>query len=269
MNFDSTMKYIRHLGMILIMCTLVLLYRPENPWPVIVGTNRDEMADRPWLAPGRHWPDRPDVVAGMDQLCGGSWLGLNDTGVVAGINNREGSLGQEQGKRSRGELVLEALDHYTAADASEALSHLEPAAYRPFNLMIADSQGAYWLSNVAGAAALKISKIPPGVSMITARDLNDNSCSRIRSYLPRFEKAVAPDPQADDWSEWEMLLSERAYQSGEGVEGAMLIRTEHGFNTLSSSLIAIPAAHRYDTKPVWRFARRYPRSEPYQPVDLA
>lgn len=75
------------------MCTVVILYRPEHRWPLILGANRDEMLDRPWRAPGRHWPDRPDVTAGLDKLAGGSWLGLNDTGVVAGVLNRMGPSG--------------------------------------------------------------------------------------------------------------------------------------------------------------------------------
>src|SRR5437764_973522 len=98
------------------MCTLVILRRPDHDWPVVIGANRDEMIDRPALPPGRHWPDRPEVTAGKDLLAGGSWLGLNDWGVAAAVLNRHGSLGPAPGQRSRGELVLEALDHADAAD---------------------------------------------------------------------------------------------------------------------------------------------------------
>jgi len=104
------------------MCTLVILRRPDHRWPVLIGANRDEMIDRPWDPPGRHWPDRPEVVAGLDKLAGGSWLGINDWGVAAAVLNRHGSLGPAPGIRSRGELVLEALDHADAAAAAEALA---------------------------------------------------------------------------------------------------------------------------------------------------
>ena len=60
------------------MCTIVLLRRPGHPWPVVLAANRDEMRDRPWRAPGRHWSDRPQVIAGLDLTGGGSWLGLNE-----------------------------------------------------------------------------------------------------------------------------------------------------------------------------------------------
>src|SRR5258707_251483 len=80
--------------------------RPEHAWPVIIGANRDEMIGRPSQPPGRHWPDRAEIVGGLDLLAGGSWLGVNDWGVAAAILNRQGSLGPAAGLRSRGELVL-------------------------------------------------------------------------------------------------------------------------------------------------------------------
>src|SRR5260221_9874812 len=127
------------------MCTLAILRRPGDEWPVVIGANRDEMIDRPALPPGRHWPDRPEVIAGLDQLAGGSWLGLNDWGVAAAVLNRHGSLGPAAGLRSRGELVLEALDHADAAAAAAALSQLDPTAYRTLNPIVADNPDGVWL----------------------------------------------------------------------------------------------------------------------------
>ena len=122
------------------MCTVVFLRRPDHRWPLLLAANRDEMADRPWQKPGRYWPDRPEVTAGRDQLAGGSWLGVNDTGVAAGILNRKDSLGPDPALRSRGELVLEALDHADAIQAAEALAELDPHSYRSFNLFVADNR---------------------------------------------------------------------------------------------------------------------------------
>src|SRR6202030_2470467 len=127
------------------MCTLVILRRPGHRWPVLIGANRDEMIDRASKPPGRHWPDRPELVAGRDLLAGGSWLGINDWGVAAAVLNRHGSLGPAPDRRSRGELVLEALDHADAAAAARALAQLNPAAYRTFNLIVADNRDGFWL----------------------------------------------------------------------------------------------------------------------------
>ena len=56
------------------MCTLIILRRPRDPWPLLLAGNRDEMPDRPWAPPARHWQDRPDLVAGFDQLAQGMVL---------------------------------------------------------------------------------------------------------------------------------------------------------------------------------------------------
>ena len=248
------------------MCSVVILRRPESPWPVIFAANRDEMNDRPWLAPGRHWPDRPETVAGLDKLAGGSWLGLNDHGLIAGIMNRMNSLGPSPGKRSRGELVLEALDHADAREAVEALARLEPKAYRPFNLILADNRDAFCLSNLGDR--LRKEAVPPGLSMITAHDRNDTAQSRrIRHFLPLFEAAPAPDAGRGDWRAWEALLASRQFAEGGNLYDAMTIAGKDGFETLSSALIALPAPGSSD-KPIWRFAVGRPDLHPYRPVEM-
>ncbi|HET8726388.1 MAG TPA: NRDE family protein [Alphaproteobacteria bacterium] len=237
------------------MCTFVILRRPDHPWPVLIAANRDEMRDRLWQAPARHWTDRPNVVGGMDELAGGSWLAVNDEGVVAAIMNRRGTLGPMEGKRSRGELVLEALDHADASDAAVALSELNPRAYRPFNMVLADNRDAYWIVNRGtGRRFVEVLPLPAGLSMICADDRNDPQSSRIRFNLPRFEAAPVPDAGAGDWSAWESLLESREHDPADGPEGALRIETGRGFATTSSSLIALPAIDLPNVRPIWRFA---------------
>jgi uncharacterized protein with NRDE domain len=255
------------------MCTLIVLFRPEHPWPVLMAANRDEMLDRPWRPPGRHWPDRSNVVAGLDELGGGTWFGLNDDGVAAGIMNRPGTLGPASGKRSRGELVLEALDHAEAKTAAEALAHVNPAAYRAFNLVIADNNGVYWLRHTeqADSPHVEAMALAPGVSMLTAHDCNDLSSPRIRRYLPRVREARVPDPESGDWSEWEQLLASRESDADAAREGAMNVVTDVGFGTVSSLLLALPARGRFEVKPVkprFRFAAGRPDVAAFQDIVL-
>ena len=253
------------------MCTVVVLRRPGHPWPVVLAANRDEMADRPWKSPERHWPDRPEVVAGLDVLAGGTWLGINDWGVVAGVLNRLNTLGPAPGLRSRGELPLEALDHAEARAAAEALSDLEPEAYRPFNMVVIDRSEGFWIrcrhgGNGTEAAAVEVSRLPDGVSMLTAYDLNDMASPRMRRYLPQFRAAPAPDPATGDWAAWQALLAARDHDSATGPGGAMTVATETGFGTVSSSLIALPAEVRPPVRPVWLFAAGGAGAGEYRPV---
>ena len=69
------------------MCTVIVSNDPGRPWPLLIAANRDERLDRPWQAPGRHWPEQPNIVGGRDGLGGGSWLAVNDCGVAAAVAN--------------------------------------------------------------------------------------------------------------------------------------------------------------------------------------
>ncbi len=250
------------------MCTLVVLRRPEHDWPLLLAANRDEMIGRPWRPPGRHWPDRPEIVAGFDELAQGSWLGLNDHGVVAGILNRFGTLGPAPGQRSRGELVLEALDHADAGEAARALAQIDPRAYRPFNLIVADNRDAYWLRHADGDGPPKVTarRLGAGLAMIAASDLDERETPRLRRYRPRFAAAPAPDPGGGDWAAWEALLADDESNPQDGPAGAMRFATERGFATVSSALIALPSAARSAVPPVFRFRAWQPAPTPWHDV---
>ena len=248
------------------MCTVILLRRPGHRWPLVLGANRDEMRDRAALPPGRHWPARPDIVAGLDRLAGGSWLGVNDHGVAAAILNRVGTLGPAAGKRSRGELVLDALDYPDAAEAAAMLGALEPDAYRPFNLVIADNSDAFWLAH-RGTGGIAVTAIPPGISMLTARELDDPTSPRIRRYRDRFIGAPAPDPEQDDWRAWQALLDDVEPDPQLGPESAMRFALTNGFGTVSSSVIAL-AAPGMPARAAWRFEAVAGQPSPWAPVDL-
>ena len=261
------------------MCTAVLLRRPGYPWPVVFAANRDEMKTRPWRPPGRHWPNQPGVVAGLDETAGGAWLGLNQDGVLAGVLNRLGSLGPAADKRSRGELVLKALENDSATAAATGICHLDPEDYRSFNMVIADRKDAFWLRNLGdehdperGPGRIEAFELPPGLSMITARDRNDPASPRIRANMARFEAAEPPDPGTGRWTPWKRIVKSRKHRAADGPESAMTVATNSGFETVSSSLIALPGLPQSlrgnPPEPVWLFAPGRPDETPYEMVAL-
>lgn len=247
------------------MCTLIVLHRPDDPWPLLVAGNRDERRGRPWTAPGRHWPDRPGVVAGRDELAGGSWFGINDRGLVAVVMDRAGALGPQAGRRSRGELVLDALAHADVHAAARALAARPADAYRPFNLFIGSAAGAYWLANRAGAGHLALAAIAPGLHMLAAGELDDPAIARIRHNLPVFRSAPAPDVARGDWAAWQALLASRAVPPGQAPAAAMNVVLDGGLETLCSQCVALPA--RRGALPVFLFAGGPPDRAAFTPVD--
>lgn len=250
------------------MCTLILHFDPDAEWPLLVAGNRDEMRDRSWRAPARHWPDRPEVVAGLDELAGGSWFGVTQHGVVASILNREGTLGPSDEHRSRGELVLEALDHGSASAAADALAELEPSAYKGFNLIVADPQVAYWVVNdPSRSPALQVHEIPPGSHMIAARDLNDESTPRLERWLGHFQQAAIPKPEEGLWQDWQNLLARRDHPEDEPF-AAMNVEYMGRYGTVCSQLLAVPRYPGYPHRPRFLFADGPPDRVEFRVVDV-
>ena len=92
------------------MCTLALYFKVFPGYPLVVAANRDEHYDRPSAPPSITGTD-PTILAGTDLRAGGTWLGVNEYGLLVGILNRRqkpGSIPQDN-YRSRGLLCLELL----------------------------------------------------------------------------------------------------------------------------------------------------------------
>ena len=125
------------------MCTLALYYRLFGDYPLIVAANRDEHYDRPSLPPSL-LKTKPNIIAGKDVRAGGTWLGVNETGLLAGILNRhfDGQNAVVTDARSRGLLCRDVLLRLSAVGASEWIQN-DRFCYNPFTLLFADSHGAF------------------------------------------------------------------------------------------------------------------------------
>jgi hypothetical protein len=231
-------------------CTIVVLIRPDQ---ILLAANRDERMDRPWDPPAAWWPDRPGVIGGRDRTAGGTWMGINQHGVVATVLNRPGTLGPTLGKRSRGDLPLMALEHSSAEHAAAALTDLDAGDWRGFNMVLADRTGAWFVKGIGYGHPLA-NPLPQGVSMVTAYDPNDLDSPRTAHHLPRFQAA---DPT---WEAWHAILSD---QSGEAAEQLNVV-PRGGFGTVSSSFVTLPA----QGDPIWLFAAGPPQRAAFRPASI-
>jgi uncharacterized protein with NRDE domain len=129
------------------MCIAYLAWQSHPDWPLFIAANRDEFHARP-ARPAVPWEDHPDVIAGIDEAAGGTWLGVTRQGRFAVLTNyRDLNLSGPSNPVSRGELVKNFL---TSQDS--ALDYAEQAAvqggmYAGFNLLIGDRQHASYVSN--------------------------------------------------------------------------------------------------------------------------
>ena len=131
------------------MCLMVLNWRPDHEWPLLLVANRDEFRERP-THPMHWWPGaaaRGDLLAGKDLKAGGTWLAIDHSGRFALLTNiRPGYLGQS-GQRSRGELPIQFLQ--SGQDIEDFHQHLKKdlPAYSGFNLLLGDGKRLFWVSS--------------------------------------------------------------------------------------------------------------------------
>lgn len=165
------------------MCTLAIYFRCAPHLPLLIAANRDELYDRPTAEPQVIAYD-PWVVAGQDLSAGGTWLGLNQHGLVVGMLNRRSADAPDPGRRSRGLLCLEALQTEGPGATLARLEREEPAAYNGFNMLIADAHHAYVASN--RGTVLSITALDPGLHLLSNLELNDPTCPRIAGSYRLF-----------------------------------------------------------------------------------
>jgi uncharacterized protein with NRDE domain len=173
------------------MCTLALYLRVFPQFPVVVAANRDEFMARPAASPTTLC-EHPQVVGGKDLRAGGTWLAINEYGVIAGLLNRRSDQPADPNRRSRGLLCLDALKHETVNDALRFVAAQDPEGYNPFNLLLASRQGAAVAHNRRGR--IDATMLSSGTHLLTNLDVNDFECPRISRSFSRFA-ALAAKPQ--------------------------------------------------------------------------
>lgn len=139
------------------MCLIVFAYGQHEHFPWIVAANRDEFYQRP-TAPIERWQDHPDIVGGRDLLAGGSWMAVTAHPKFAAVTNyREPD--PPEAPRSRGDLVRDfLLFGGSAAEFVDSLGDLQ--AFGGFNLLLADADGLFYVSNRSEAP---LRQLQPGI----------------------------------------------------------------------------------------------------------
>ena len=233
------------------MCTLIGLHRTVPGFGLVIGMNRDEDRLRP-AEPPQMLPGPPPLVAPRDARAGGTWIGVNEAGLIAALSNRRGKSSTTA--RSRGLLMLDVLKQANAR-AAEITLEREVAAheYNFFNLFAATREEIRFFSY---DGQLHMARGREGLNVLTNAGGNpegDPKVATIRSLagdgkLPTGEKAIR----------W--LESTLRHHGGEG--SAPLCIHFPGGGTVSSTILALdnadPAQH------VLLYANGSPCENPYR-----
>jgi uncharacterized protein with NRDE domain len=232
------------------MCLVAIFFRIVDEAPLIVGANREEFYARGGEPP-QVFDGACPAVAGRDPVAGGTWLGVNERGVLIAVTNRPKSELPAQ-PRSRGLLARELLECTSASAAVErACQALGSNQYAGCNVVCADRERLVVLH---AADWLRVRPLPAGIHVLTASDVNDGSDRRLghaQWWLQQRPYGDARDGMA--------ALKELCAQRGNGDPAICHHGRDRG--TVSSSIVVLRPSL---ADSVYLHAQGPPDRTPYQ-----
>jgi uncharacterized protein with NRDE domain len=232
-------------------CFILTLFHVNPHFPLVIAANRDEQRARPTVPP--HWWDgEPALIAGRDEQAGGTWLGVNECGLVAAITNRRDG-DRDPARPSRGNLCLGALRQGSPEMAlSYVTAALANAQFNPFNLLCVDLEVGWTMT---GQGILQ--PLSSGPHVVTNHgDMDDDSLPIIRRAQELLHEV---DLETTDLGGLLAGLGNLcADQEGE----APICRVGGEYGTVSSTLIALQAD---GSLAAYWHAEGPPATHPYTP----
>lgn len=235
------------------MCTLVLLHHVHPDWPLVLAANRDERYARP--ATGAALLSlSPRILGGRDLERQGTWMGVTDGGLFVGLTNQRGSASLLRAPRSRGEVVLRALETGSVEGIERYLGGLDPGDYLPFNLLYGTTETLRVAYARTTSERLHVESVPPGVHVLSNDVLDSPALPKVARARMLAERAAhtpwprsvellqtmladhqlperAPEPLPEERGHLEENEITRPYQ-------ALCIHTPE-YGTRSSAIIAL------------------------------
>ena len=234
------------------MCMLAILYRVAKNTPILLAANREESLSRPTQFP-KIQPGNPRIVCGTDKQAGGTWLGVNQFGLMVVVTNRARTRPPLE-PRSRGLLCRDLLDARNAREAAElARKELSTGRYAGANYLCADGKFA---AVVYGGHRVEVVELEPGLHTLSSGNLNDAHDER-HQFIRRMLTLHTLDSAVTF-----LAVASRAFSrkpDDEGRRGVVLTGGEYG--TVSSTLLSLP---RKIQQSIYQYSDGPPSDRPYE-----
>jgi len=157
------------------MCLLIVAWKVDDTFPLIIGANRDERYDRPTTTFTALSSGRPRVLGGRDELAGGTWLAVSDRGIVAGLTNLFSVAGPDPTKRTRGELPLRLVQYSSASKGVADLSRrYSSSAYNGAAMFVGDRDFLFYIE-LGTNPDFTVLEMDPGIYVLENVPLNATS----------------------------------------------------------------------------------------------
>ncbi len=227
---------------------------------MLIAANRDELRARPALAMDVLHDRDPRVIGGRDLIAGGTWLAVNEWGVVAALTNGPSTFGpgvaRDPTRPSRGQIPLRLARHRTAREAvADFQQQVRSDAYAACFLLVADRESLHYLAIGEGSTPV-VRDLPAGTHVLENRPLEAAS-PKAGFVTKRLPDATKPRALHQLWA----LLQSRALPPLAGAPvGSRPPESEAAFVELGrygtrwSGIVAIPRKGRprflYDEQPL-------------------
>jgi len=211
----------------------------EN-YPLIIAANRDEHYDRP-SAPPALLNTQPKIIVGRDLRAGGTWLGVNETGLIAGVLNRrlDSQQGISSGVRSRGLLCMDVLKMESVAAANAFLQKHE-SHYNPFTLLFADRYEAYVSYN--DEQRIVTQKLKSGLHVFSSAaefEMHSTKADRAYTLFAKLSARVRPTngKASKSIAALQTVLADHSLRADSDDPGDAICVHRQTSGTVSSSII--------------------------------
>ncbi|GAG25675.1 unnamed protein product, partial [marine sediment metagenome] len=210
---------------------LAFLYQTAHATPILLAANREEALSRPTQYP-KIQSGSPRVVCGIDRKGGGTWLGVNQYGMLATVTNRPKTQVPAD-PRSRGLLCRDLLGIGTAKEAAQyAAKELATGSYAGANYVVADEKYA---AVVYGGSQVEVVEMRPGLHLLTNGNLNDLQDPR-QTFIRRMLTLHTLDSAVTF-----LAVASRVFARKPDAAGRRsVIITGNKFGTVSSTLLSLP-----------------------------
>jgi len=226
------------------MCLIIVESRIDAEMPLLVAANRDEKLERAAVTATVLQATAPRIIGGRDLVAHGTWLAVNEHGVVAGLTNRPSSSGRDPSKRSRGELPLALAQHETAeASVDDFLRRFTSGDFNLGWLLVGDRRSLYYLTlNESGP--IDSEALEPGLHVLGNGPLREPS-PKTDLVMEHLAQARPTDLGVVAWLH--RVLGDHTLPSG--IDGSLenrarqlqaaCVHTED-YGTRSAALVTVP-----------------------------
>ncbi len=206
------------------MCVVALAWKAHPRWMLVVAGNRDEFHARQ-SAPLAQWSDHPHLLAGRDLVSGGTWLGVSTLGRLAVVTNVSGCGEPDPALASRGALVTHMVHAHAKGDPALL------SGYNPFNLLVADQDGAILMTNRPKAHLVALKE--------GTHSLSNGQLDCVWPRKDRLEQALTHWLTGDVHNPRELFSPLSDEVRYDGPEGAPIKIRNDFYGTRCSTIVAI------------------------------